>query len=76
MSRTIDLTGLPPEAVRVVESLVSMLRDTVAKGTGDQSSTMPANDWAVRLQAWVDSHPKRDIDIDDSRESIYAGRGE
>jgi Arc/MetJ-type ribon-helix-helix transcriptional regulator len=32
--------------------------------------------WALRLQAWVDTHPSRSIAIDDSRESIYAGRGE
>jgi len=32
--------------------------------------------WALRLQAWVDTHPSRPIAIDDSRESIYAGRGE
>jgi len=32
--------------------------------------------WADRLQAWVDTHPSRPITIDDSRESIYAGRGE
>jgi Arc/MetJ-type ribon-helix-helix transcriptional regulator len=32
--------------------------------------------WALRLQAWVDAHPSRPLTIDDSRESIYAGRGE
>jgi Arc/MetJ-type ribon-helix-helix transcriptional regulator len=32
--------------------------------------------WALRLQAWVDTHPSRPLTIDDSRESIYAGRGE
>ena len=32
--------------------------------------------WVRRLQAWVDTHPVRPITIDDSRESIYAGRGE
>jgi Arc/MetJ-type ribon-helix-helix transcriptional regulator len=32
--------------------------------------------WALRLKAWVDAHPSRQLTIDDSRESIYAGRGE
>lgn len=32
--------------------------------------------WALRLQAWVDAHPSCPLTIDDSRESIYAGRGE
>ena len=31
---------------------------------------------ALRLQAWVDTHPSRHVNIDDSRETIYAGRGE
>jgi hypothetical protein len=32
--------------------------------------------WVRRLQAWVDTHPARPITIDDSRESLYTGRGE
>jgi hypothetical protein len=34
------------------------------------------DEWARRLQAWVDSLPVRPTRMDDSRESIYAGRGE
>jgi hypothetical protein len=33
-------------------------------------------EWAKRLTAWAESHPVRSIDLDDSRESIYSGRGE
>jgi len=33
-------------------------------------------EWAKRLQALVDSQPIRPNNMDDSRESIYAGRGE
>lgn len=29
-----------------------------------------------RLDAWINLHPKLDHAVDDSRESIYAGRGE
>jgi hypothetical protein len=32
--------------------------------------------FAQRLQAWVDLHPRVGPPIDDSRDSIYAGRGE
>jgi hypothetical protein len=32
--------------------------------------------WLKALREWAESHPKRDIVIDDSRERIYAGRGE
>ena len=34
------------------------------------------DEWVNRLQAWVDSLPVRPTRMDDSRESIYAGRGE
>lgn len=33
-------------------------------------------EWVRRLQAWVGSLPVRPTTMDDSRESIYAGRGE
>lgn len=32
--------------------------------------------FAQRLQAWIDLHPRTSHPADDSRESIYAGRGE
>jgi hypothetical protein len=32
--------------------------------------------WSKALREWAASHAKRAIEIDDSRESIYAGRGE
>ncbi len=33
-------------------------------------------EWVRRFDAWVNSHPRRGYVADDSRESIYAGRGE
>jgi hypothetical protein len=33
-------------------------------------------EWTKRLQAWVESLPIHPTTMDDSRESIYAGRGE
>ncbi len=33
-------------------------------------------EWARHLQAWAESLPFRPTTMDDSRESIYAGRGE
>jgi hypothetical protein len=38
MSQSIDLTGLSPEAVRVVESLVGLLRQNAAKANGSKRS--------------------------------------
>ncbi len=33
-------------------------------------------EWVKRMQAWVASLPVRPTAMDDSRDSIYAGRGE
>jgi hypothetical protein len=52
-------------------------------GKGEPEASLDTNtlqakpsEWAQRLQAWVDSLPVRPTRMDDSRESIYAGRGE
>ena len=82
MQRTIDVSGLSPESVRAVEVLVAALhRDpTIASGLKTYWPGPPpgetAEEWTRRLREWIDSHPKRAILIDDSRETIYAGRGE
>jgi hypothetical protein len=40
------------------------------------SSPPNGQDWANRLKACIDLHPVVNHFVDDSRESIYAGRGE
>jgi hypothetical protein len=47
-------------------------------GLTTDARTLQSNpeEWVKRLQAWVDSHPVEPTTMDDSRESIYAGRGE
>jgi hypothetical protein len=70
--RCIDVTGLSEQAIRAVESLVSTLRE--------QESPRPRyrshEEWSKAFHEWVNSHRKLDTIADDSRESIYAGRGE
>lgn len=39
MSQTIDVTGLSPEAVRMVEQLVASLREQPAQGTSPSSTS-------------------------------------
>jgi hypothetical protein len=46
-----------------------------AASTTNTSQANPG-EWVRCLQAWVDSLPVRPTRMDDSRESIYAGRGE
>jgi hypothetical protein len=75
MQTTIDVSGLPESIVNGLRQLVDSLRERQGK-----NSTAPPNEtpeeWAQRFMAWVESHPKRSIEFDDSRESIYSGRGE
>jgi hypothetical protein len=72
-NRTIDLTGLPEEAVRAVESLVSTLRQQSAASIAVQA---PYADWSKALHDWATSHKPVSNPADWSRESIYSGRGE
>jgi hypothetical protein len=77
--RSIDVTGLPEEAIRAVESLVALLR-------GQAASTPPApaspDDWTKGFDAWMHEVAARagqyppGFVVDDSRETIYEGRGE
>ena len=73
MIQTIDVSGLSADAVRIVESMVNMLR---SKETEPSPNRRDPEAWSKALHGWANSHPKRPIVIDDSRDSIYEGRGE
>lgn len=69
------LSGHYASADDVVADAVRLfLRQKVGQ-TAAQPEEAPAQ-WADRLQAWINTHPVRPIELDDSRESIYAGCGE
>ncbi|ODT98973.1 MAG: hypothetical protein ABS79_05065 [Planctomycetes bacterium SCN 63-9] len=73
--QSLDLTGLPPSVISELKGLVAALRDnlaTIPKPPRDESYGA----WERRLDAWIRSHPVRETTIDDSRESLYSGRGE
>ena len=74
----LDLTGLPAPVAAELRKLVATLRDNLVHAPSFPGSVSPESPeaWAQRLQTWVDSHPARAISIDDSREVLYAGRGE
>ena len=72
-ARTIDVTGLPEEAVRAVQSLVTLLRARPGAGGPAFASR---EDWARAVRAWAESHQPGATSADWSRESIYAGEGE
>jgi hypothetical protein len=71
--RTIDVSGLPDEAIYVVESLVSLLR---GKPPEPKPAFASHEEWLKAFNEWLASHSPRGTDADFSRESIYAGRGE
>lgn len=73
MPETIDVKGLSTDSVRIVESLVNLLR---SKENEKSPNRRDPEAWSKELRRWAASHVKRAIEIDDSRESIYAGRGE
>jgi len=73
----IDLAGLPERTVRQVMQLVGEARAEQATGPTRRSPNQDdPEQWSAELRAWAASHPKRDIILDDDRESIYAGCGE
>jgi hypothetical protein len=73
--RSIDVTGLPDEAIRAVESLVSLLRRQPA-ATGGRAAFSSRAAWSKALREWADSHQPVATPADWSRESIYTDRGE
>jgi len=76
MQQTIDVTDLPESIVNDLRQLVSTLRNRLhATAAAKPPAESPA-EWAARLTAWVEQHPKRPVEIDDSREAVYGGRGE
>jgi hypothetical protein len=75
----VDVTGLPEEAIRAVESLVSLLKKD---GPPAGPSSLPTQEWVRQFDAWMQEVKARahryppGFVVDDSREAIYEGRGE
>jgi hypothetical protein len=69
---------LKEEAARnglTVEEFIQRLAEQAVFG-GRPAPVIPQRDWEAELRAWAASHPALPWPADDSRESIYAGRGE
>jgi len=70
--RSVDVTGLPEDAIRAVEAHVAALKMQLTPARQHPSH----EEWSKAFHEWVNSHRERDSFADWSRESIYAGRGE
>jgi hypothetical protein len=72
--RSVDVTGLPEEAVQAVELYVSQLR--AQNTSGVHSAFRCREDWAKAVREWAASHKPTSVSADWSRDSIYADPGE
>lgn len=73
-------TVLLSRAAAAGQDVETFVRNVVTDSLADQDLVVAPKkrsaDFRARLEAWIALHPKLDHGIDDSRESIYAGRGE
>ncbi len=68
--RSIEVTGLPEEAIQALETLVASLRNQ----ENERATYSSYEQWSSALREWVKSHPKSETIADWTRESIYADR--
>jgi hypothetical protein len=74
--RSIDVTGLPDEAIRALEAQVAALRQQAhARAAEVPLWERSYEEWSKAFHEWVHSHTKRETIVDDSRESIYGDDG-
>jgi Arc/MetJ-type ribon-helix-helix transcriptional regulator len=59
----------------VLDEAVRLLREELP-ANGREHDVQSAYEWCERFQAWAAGHGPLPHEADDSRESIYAGRGE
>ncbi len=86
MTLTIELTGemeqrLQEQAAASGCDVPSFVQRLLTENLGDEalppSKPRPSKEvFRQRLQQWIALHPPTTHFVDDSRESIYAGRGE
>jgi hypothetical protein len=59
-----------------MDEAVRLLRAEHQQNGRDTVSDLTAEQWCQRFEAWASGHHDLAHEADDSRESIYAGRGE
>ena len=76
MSRSVDVTGLPDEAIAAVENLVSEFKERSTRENDVPSPFSSREEWRTAIREWASSHSAGESRADWSRESAYAGCGE
>ena len=74
MSQVIDVSGLSESMVQEVEMHVAQLRERLLHHRIPDK--LSAEEWVRRFTSWTQSQRSTNPYFDDSRESIYEGRGE
>lgn len=60
----------------VLDEAVRLLRTEFQQDGDEVPSDLTAQEWCERFERWADSHQALPREADDSRESVYSGRGE
>lgn len=73
--------ALQQQAAAQGRDVDTYIQDLVTESLADEvesrrKKTKKRGDFVEWLDAWIARHPKLDHAVDDSRESIYEGRGE
>jgi hypothetical protein len=67
-------------AARQERDVASVATELIARGLNEEAASVAAplshEEWLKEFDEWVNGHPKVDVVLDVSRESIYEGRGE
>jgi plasmid stability protein len=71
---------LRARATETGKDVETLIREALEQQLANSSPTLPADApyerWKLAFDAWIKSHPAVENVVDDSRESIYAGRDE
>ena len=53
-----------------------LLKEKTEEAEADDAQLLPPEEWVREFRKWARSHKPRNPHLDDSRESIYEGRGQ
>jgi Arc/MetJ-type ribon-helix-helix transcriptional regulator len=69
-------SGRFPSREAALEEAVRRLREEFESNRHDDAVVLSAQDWCDLFERWAASHRTLRYEADDSRDAIYAGRGE
>lgn len=61
---------------QALSEAVRLLSEQTETPEADDAGILPPDEWVREFRKWARSHKTRSPNLDDSRETIYEGRGE